>query len=285
MTDPAQEQAEARAALEAAGELPDPELDLVAVALQFARIDAPEADWRAAQARLSELAREAVAAALEDTAAEAGDAPSRREVLARVIHDSHGYVGDSESYDDADNANLIRVTERRRGLPVAIGILWLHAAEAAGWAAHGIDFPGHFLVALEGARGQSVLDPFEGGVPLSAPELRALLKRVEGPKAELRPGLLAPMGKRAVLLRLQNNLKLRRLRAGRLDSALACAEDMLRLAPDAAVLWREAGLMNQRLDRIGAAIACLDRFLELVPEGEAAERMRSLAEELRQRLN
>ena len=285
MSDPAREQAEARAALEAAGRLPDPELDLAAVALQFGRIDAPEADWRAAQARLSELAREAVAAALEDPAAEAGEAPARREALARVIHDRHGYAGDAETYDDPDNANLIRVTERRRGLPVALGLLWLHAAEAAGWAAHGIDFPGHFLVSLEGARGQSVLDPFDGGAPLSAPELRALLKRVEGPKAELRPGLLVPMGKRAVLLRLQNNLKLRRLRAGRLDSALACAEDMLRLAPDAAGLWREAGLMNQRLDRIGAAIACLERFLELVPDGEAAARMRSLVEELRQRLN
>jgi regulator of sirC expression with transglutaminase-like and TPR domain len=60
---------------------------------------------------------------------------------------------------------------------------------------------------------------------------------------------------------------------------------MLRLAPDAAALWREAGLMNQRLDRIGAALSCLDRFLVLVPEGEAAARIRTLVEELRQRLN
>jgi regulator of sirC expression with transglutaminase-like and TPR domain len=43
--------------------------------------------------------------------------------------------------------------------------------------------------------------------------------------------------------------------------------------------------MNQRLDRIGAALSCLDRFLVLVPEGEAAARIRTLVEELRQRLN
>ena len=66
---------------------------------------------------------------------------------------------------------------------------------------------------------------------------------------------------------------------------LAATEDMLRLAPDQAALWREAGLMNQRLERIGAALGCLDRFLELVPEGEAAARVRALAIELRQRLN
>ena len=102
---------------------------------------------------------------------------------------------------------------------------------------------------------------------------------------ELRPGALRPMGKRAVLLRLQNNIKLRRLRAGNLTGALSCAEDMLRIAPAHAALWREAGLMNHRLDRIGAALGCLDRALELEPEGEAAARLRRLTEELRQRLN
>jgi hypothetical protein len=50
-------EAEARIALDAAGQLPDEELDLATVALQCARIDAPDADWRAAAAHLSELAR------------------------------------------------------------------------------------------------------------------------------------------------------------------------------------------------------------------------------------
>lgn len=276
---------EARAALDAAGHLPDAELDIAAVALQFARVDAPDADWRAASAELSGIARAAVAAAAADAAADEGDPGRRRAVLAGLLHGSLGFAGDAETYDDLANANLIRVLERRRGLPVALGILWLHAAEAAGWVAHGVDFPGHFLVALEGPQGPVVVDVFGGGEALEAPALRALIKRFEGPAAELRPGLLRPMGKREVLLRLQNNIKLRRLRAGLLDRALACTEDMLRLAPDAASLWREAGLMNQRLDRVGAALLCFDRFLDLVPEGEAAARIRGLAAELRQRLN
>jgi regulator of sirC expression with transglutaminase-like and TPR domain len=60
---------------------------------------------------------------------------------------------------------------------------------------------------------------------------------------------------------------------------------MLRLAPGHVPMWREAGLMNQRLDRIGAALQCLDRCLELEPEGEMAARVRQVVEELRQRLN
>ncbi|MBL6458750.1 tetratricopeptide repeat protein [Belnapia sp. T6] len=278
-------QDEARAALLAAGQLPDAEIDLAAVALQLARIDAPEADWQAASATLSELAQAAVAAAAADQEADAGDAERRRLVLAEVIGTRFGFRGDTEDYENPANANLIRVVERRRGLPVALGIIWLHAAEAAGWAAYGVDFPGHFLLAVEGGRGQALIDVFAGGTGLQAPDLRALIKRIEGERAELRPGLVRLMDKRAVLLRLQNNIKLRRLRAQDLAGALACAEDMLRLAPDQALLWREAGLMNQRLDRIGAALSCLERSLELEPEGPAASRTRMVVEELRHRLN
>jgi regulator of sirC expression with transglutaminase-like and TPR domain len=278
-------QDEARAALTAAGQLPDAEIDLAAVALQLARIDAPEADWRAASATLSELAQASVAAAAADPEADAGDAERRRQVLARVIHGDFRFAGDTDDYENPANANLIQVAERRRGLPVALGILWLHAAEAAGWAAHGVDFPGHFLLAIEGGRGQALVDVFAGGTGLQAPDLRGLIKRIEGERAELRPGLVRLMDKREVLLRLQNNLKLRRLRAQDLPGALACAEDMLRLAPTQAAIWREAGLMNQRLDRIGAALACLERSLELDPEGLAATRARAVVEELRHRLN
>lgn len=280
MSDP-----DARAALEAAGQLPDDELDVAAIALQFARLDAPEADWRAAAEHLSEIARAATEAANLNAIADEGDAEARRSVIARLIHEHFGYQGDIETYDDLANANLLRVIERRRGLPVALGLLWMHAADAAGWPAHGLDFPGHFYLSMEGVRGQAVLDPFTGGGAMDAPALRAMLKRIEGPKAELRPGMVAPVERRAVLLRLQNNIKIRRLKGHDMEGALVCVEDMLRLAPDSAALWREAGLMNQRLDRIGAALTSLERFLRLVPTGEAADRVRGVMEELRQRLN
>ena len=282
---PPRPQEEARAALDAAGILPGAELDITAIALQFARVDAPEADWRAAAATLTEIARAAVRAAAADEAADGGDPARRRAVLAGLLHGEFGFTGDDETYDDLANANLIHVVGRRRGLPVALGILWLHAAEAAGWGAHGVDFPGHFLLGLRGQRETVVADVFAGGAALDPPGLRALLKLVEGEAAELRPGLMRPMTKREVLLRLQNNIKLRRLRAGALDGALACTEDMLRLAPDHPALLREAGLMNQRLDRIGAALVWLDRYLAVAPEGESAARIRVLTMELRQRLN
>jgi regulator of sirC expression with transglutaminase-like and TPR domain len=277
--------AEARAALEATGKLPDAEIDIGMTALHLARIDAPDADRQAARSILTGLARQAVERALGNRRADAGDAEARRRELAALLHEGFGLDGDRDSYEDMANANLIRVLERRRGLPVALGILWLHAAGAAGWEAHGVDFPGHFLLALRAADSPVLVDVFDRGAALDAPALRALVKRVEGASAELRPGMLVPMSRRAVLLRLQNNIKLRRLRVGDVLGALACTEDMLRISPDQPVLWREAGLMNQRLDRIGAAVTALERAVALAPQDPGAGRLRGLIEELRNRLN
>ena len=288
MADPC---AAARRALDAIGTLPDTEIDIAQAALQFARIDAPDADWQGAERHLSELARDAVAAGRD---LPGGDVAARAGALAGLLGGRHRYAGDTRTYDDPANANLLRVIERRRGLPVSLGILWLHCTRALGWEAHGLDFPGHFLLALggdasrkprRGGTNGTVLDVFAGGVPLSASDMRALLKRVEGPEAELRPGVLAPMPARRVLLRLQENVRARRLVKEDVRGALDCTLDMLRLAPDNAGLWREAALMHERLDEVGAALRCYAKLLELVPEGDSATRTRSAMDDLRGRLN
>jgi regulator of sirC expression with transglutaminase-like and TPR domain len=273
---------DARAALTAIGQLADAEIDIGNAALQLARVDAPDADWQAAARHLSDLAQAVVKRAV---AMDTEDLPGRAAILAEVLAGEFGYAGDLETYDDPANANLIRVTERRRGLPVALGMIWLHAARAAGWASHGVDFPAHFLVALEGRKTQVVIDVFNRGQIMSARELRALLKRVEGEKAELRPGLLQPMSTRRVLLRLQNNIMTRRLDAGDPHGGLRCMEDMLLIAPDQAELWRQAGAMNQKLEQMAAARDCYQRFLELVPEGSAANGVRAQLDILRSMLN
>ena len=269
-----------RAALDANGWIPDVELDIAEVALQFARIDAPEADWRPVRAHLSDIARDMVGVGRGVV-----DLDARASVLTRLIAGAHGYHGDELTYDDLANANLIHVVERRQGMPVALGVIWLHACRAAGWSAHGVDFPGHFLIALSGKGSQVVLDVFNGGIEMEARDLRALIKRVEGEGAELRPGVLQPMNARAVLLRLQNNIKTRRLQAGDLKGALICVRDMVRIAPDHASLWLDAAVMHQRLDEVQASLRCYEQFLSLVPEGDVATRVRASVQSLRNRMN
>lgn len=281
-----------RDALDAVGQMPDVEIDIAGTALQFARIDEPDADWRGAEQHLSDLARQIVELSREFTFT---GLPARIAGLSGILTARHDYRGDTDRYDDPANANLIRVIERRRGLPVALGIIWLHCARTAGWGAHGVDFPGHFLIALESqspnrrhrqaTAAQVVIDVFAGGIPLGSDDMRTLLKHVAGPSVEMTPGVLQPMSARRVLLRLQENVRVRRLRHGDVDGALACTEDMLRIAPDNTQLWREAATMHERLDHVAAAIKCYTRFLDLVPAGDAAARARAVIDDLRARLH
>ncbi len=74
-----------------------------------------------------------------------GDLAGRARALNEIILLKYGYSGDELTYDDVQNANLIRVIDRRKGLPVVLGILFIDAARAQGWEAAGLAFPGHFL--------------------------------------------------------------------------------------------------------------------------------------------
>src|SRR5215467_14418066 len=112
----------------------------------------------------------------------AGDLTSRTRALNEIILLKYGYSGDELTYDDLQNANLIRVIDRRKGLPVALGILYIHAARAQGWDIAGLAFPGHFLVRLADGTGRVIVDPFHGGQICGAAELRELLKAAAGPE-------------------------------------------------------------------------------------------------------
>jgi regulator of sirC expression with transglutaminase-like and TPR domain len=98
-------------------------------------------------------------------------------------------------------------------------------------------------------------------------DLRGLLKSVQGDEAELLPEHYEPVSDRTVLLRLQNNIKMRKLQKGALEQAVETLQLMVLFAPAEAMLWRELGLFQARLGRLKHAIAALETFMRLgVPE-------------------
>ncbi len=275
-------------ALAAIGMLPDAEIDPAPAALQLARLDAAATDWEAASSHLTVLARDAAAvgAVMGSRSPEA-----RIGALAGLIHAHHGYRGDTDTYDDLDNANLIRVIERRRGLPVALGVLWLHCIRAAGWDGHGIDFPGHFLVSVaspssppggaagpggvgQGTRSRQprrlLVDPFNNGAVVGSAHLLPMLQRLGARDAELHPGMTRPMAVRDVLLRLQRNLVQRRLAAHEFEAALRSLEGMLLIAPEVMTNWLQAAELSHQLGHATQATRCLERVLAAAPGSDLA---------------
>jgi regulator of sirC expression with transglutaminase-like and TPR domain len=215
----------------------------------------------------------------------AADLPDRAHALNEIILLKYGYSGDELTYDDLQNANLMRVVDRRKGLPVALGILYLQAARAQGWDSVGLGFPGHFLIRLAEGPERLILDPFHGGRVCDAADLRDLLKATAGQEIELSPEHYAPVSDRDVLLRLQNNLKSRLLQAARYDRALRVVETMLMLAPDLAELWQEAGLLHARQGNIRASVSALQEFVIRAPEGTARHQAAAILQQLKSKLN
>lgn len=261
--------------------LEDEAVGLGETALAIAALDRPRASEDDYQAYLAELAGE-----LAEAGGGLDDAESRAGALSEVMARRHRYRGDDRDDDDLANANLMTVIDTRRGVAEALGILYLDAARRAGWTAHGLSFPAHFLLRIEDGRGRRVIiDPFAGGAPVDPPTMRALLKAGSGMGAELEPSLYSPLPNRDILIRLQNDVKLRLLRCGRIDRAVEVVEAVLLFAPDRAVLWREAGLMRMRLDDLPRAVAALEQFVGRTTNPQARRRTLQLLQELKGRMH
>ena len=257
-----------------------PILPIGEAALALASFERPRVGLARYRQHLATLARD-----VGRHAEAGGDLAARARALNEILLLKHGYSGDELTYDDLQNANLMRVVDRRKGLPVALGILYLHAARAQGWDSVGLGFPGHFLIRLSDGAERLILDPFHGGRVCDAAELRELLKAMAGQEVELSPEHYAPVADRDVLLRLQNNVKSRLLQAGRGEQALRVVETMLLLAPDVADLWQEAGLLHARLGNIRAAINALEEFIVRAPQGAARHQAAALLQQLKSKLN
>ena len=251
-------------ALRAVGTLADEEIDLADAALLLGALDMPNVSLKRYRDHVERLAGDVSALARAGEPLE-----RRRRHLNAVIFDAHGYAGDAETYDAPENANLLQVIDRRVGLPVSLGILYIQAARAQGWVVDGLAFPGHFLVRMDEGDRRVIVDPFHWGQLLEADHLRGLLKQFRGADAELEPSHYAPVGNRAILLRLQNNIKSRALQASDGARGAAILERMLLIAPEAGGLWHELGMVRARLGTIKGAVEALERSLAC-PLPEAA---------------
>lgn len=240
------------------GETPDEKLDIAEAALLLAALDRPRVALDRYRDHLGLLAE-----ALSRQASGLATLEQRLAALNDTIFEAHGYEGDRRTYDDLQNANLIRVIDRRRGLPVALGILMIAAARAQGWDICGLCFPGHFLLRMEQHGQRAILDPFERGRQKSAADLRALLRAQGDEDAELRPEHYEAAGDRSVLVRLQNNIKLRQMQRGDNLAAAATLDAMLWIAPTDKTLWREKALLAAQLGRVDSAVAALEEYIAL----------------------
>lgn len=212
---------------------------------------------------------------------EADGAALRLSCLRRVLHEQQGYTGDTENYDDLQNANMIRVIERRRGLPVALGLLYIIAGRKCGWQIDGLNFPGHFLVRLEVGGERVIVDPFRAGAEMDAAALRGLLKSIAGQKAELSHQFYLPVANRDMLLRLENNLKKRLIEQEEYAQAVIVLEAMEALAPQEYRTLFDKGVLYAKLGQKGQALQALEDYIGRAPDARDRQQAQGILQQIR----
>ncbi|HEU0066486.1 MAG TPA: transglutaminase-like domain-containing protein [Sphingomonas sp.] len=240
------------------GLLEDDAIALDASALEIAALDHPDVPLEPYVALLTRVTERLV-----DIGSDAHSAGERAYALVEVIGGEHGFVGDRDTYDDPANADMIRVIDRRRGLPVSLAMLYVAAARRMGWSADVLNTPGHVLARIGSETEPVLVDAFAGGDIVDANRLSDLLARMLGPDATPSKEHLAPMTNRGVLIRLLMNQATRAEARGSRERALTLFRRMTLIAPSNAHAWWERARLERASGDVASARASLSAMLEV----------------------
>lgn len=207
------------------------------------------------------------------------------DALAETLASDFRLNGDLLTYDHPGNTDIIDVAERRRGLSATLAVFYLDAARRAGVKAQGVDFPNHFLLRVDTSAGPVALDPFSQGRVVMPSELtrRALRAGLTPHVADRLDILMAPVSDRQALIRLQNVLFSRAIKAEDFSGAERCALRRALLDPEDHRPWLDVASAREKQGALSGALEALSRARVV---GGHDERIHAGAiDRLRMRLN
>ena len=212
-----------------------------------------------------------------------GESPD--DALAETMASDLRLNGDLLHYDDPANTDVLDVAERRRGLSAALAVFYLDAARRAGVKAQGVDFPNHFLLRVETPAGPVALDPFSQGRVVMPSELtrRALRAGLTPHVADRLDVLMAPVSDREALIRLQNVLFSRAIKAEDFVSAERSAVRRALLDPEDHRPWLDVAAAREKQGALTGALDALARARSVAGQDEQMNQI--AADRLRMRLN
>ncbi len=257
-------------------EAPDPRLERVALAV--AHELEPSVDIEATVGVLDELAEPLVVPAHRVETPEDG-----ARLLAHHLGTVLGITGNTDDYYDPENSFLDRVIARKRGIPIALSVLYAAIGSRVGLTVEGVGFPGHFLVRVGGPEGR-YQDPFHGGRLLSEEDLDLLASRFLGPGVPIARPHLAVVEPRTVALRMLANLQVAYARRGLPARAIVAADRLYCLTGDVGYR-RDRGLHALAMGTPDLAVEDLEAYVAERPRAQDRARVQEVIEQARRRGN
>lgn len=242
---------------------PEPLVDTAFAASFLACLKSPEWNPGDVLPRLDALAWETQLAIPRETATD-----RRAIAISRYLFEEQGFRGNSAQYYDPRNSFLNDVLERRVGIPISLSLIFIEVARRLDVQCEGVGFPGHFLVRHVSSNGVTLFDPFNGGRTLTEPDCSGLLSNMYGPGAAFNPEFLRPIGPRAMLQRMLNNLKGIAVKAPDWTLAARTTRMMLCVTPDDPDTIRDCGLFHAQIEDWSRSLDLLTRYQELEPKND-----------------
>ncbi len=214
----------------------------------------------------------------------------RLRTLNQFFFGDLGFAGNLNNYYDPDNSYLNAVLRTRRGIPISLAVVWLELAQGLGLQAHGVSFPGHFMLKVLLQDGQVVMDPMTGQ-SLSREDLSERLEPFQRGRGSQDDPDEVPLGlylqaapARDILARMLRNLKEIHRSQQDWPRLIAVQNRLLLLLPEAWGEWRDRGLAHAEQGNARQAVADLETYLARVERGVDAERIAERVGALRRTL-
>jgi regulator of sirC expression with transglutaminase-like and TPR domain len=205
--------------------------------------------------------------------------------LNTVLFKQLGFEGNRDEYYDPKNSFLNDVIARRKGIPITLAVMYMEVARRVGLSLDGVGFPGHFLVKYQDTDGEIIIDVFNKGEILAREDLDRLLQQLYRGRLSYQSEFVTALGKRDILRRLLNNLKLIYLRKGEALKALPVLDQLVILNPRAADDIRDRGFLYMKLESYMRAMEDLESYLRLVPDADDAAIIKTQLESLKQQIH
>ena len=168
--------------------------------------------------------------------------------LVEFLGVKKGFIGNVENYYSLSNSLLNHVLSSKRGIPITLALVYLSLvqtlksdnlfSETQHLDAWGVNFPGHFLVAVSDGKGEHLVDPFKGCL-ITREDCYAIIANLYGRHQKLDDRYFERANNRQLLRRTLENLKAINLQKGHAAQAMVCLDYQLMLYPDAVDLLQQ----------------------------------------------
>lgn len=183
--------------------------------------------------------------------------------LNRYLFEEKGFTGNTDNYYALGNNFLNFVIDKKTGIPITLGVVYIEVGRRAGLPLVGVNFPGHFLVKYQSEHLDILLDVFENGAFMTEDTLREKLQANFDEVVLLEPNMLAEATDKEILARILRNLTRAYTLLENYDKALTATERITWLLPNVAADYRLLGYLYYKNHAYSEGITAFEKYLQL----------------------